>query len=114
MAHLTVFIDLKWTRRNFADHRHFHCIHTQVLVDVHGTIRYVESGYPGHLNDAQQHSMMQDIGTDLRFPDELVLLDDMIYPSRGAVITPYTSAQLARKQPLERRKCRKLNSLIKL
>ena len=50
----------------------------------------------------------------LQFPDELVLLGDKVYPNHGAVITPYTSAQLARKQPLERRKCMKLNSLIKL
>ena len=98
---------------HYSGHRHFHCIHTHVVVDVHGTIRYIESGYQGHLNDAQQYALMQEIGTGLQFPDELVLLGDKIYPNHGA-ITPYTSAQLARKQPLERRKCRKLNSLIKL
>lgn len=37
----------------YSGHRHFHCLHTQVICDVDGTIRYVESGYPGHLNDAQ-------------------------------------------------------------
>ena len=96
----------------YSGHRHFHCIHTQV--DVHGTIRYTESVYQGHLNDAQQYALMQEIGMGLQFPEELVLLGDKIYPNHGAVITPYTSAQLAWKQQLERRKCRKLNSLIKL
>ena len=84
------------------------------MVDVYGTIRSIESGYQGHLNDAQQYALMQKIGTGLQFPDELVLLGNKIYPNHGAIITPYTSAQLARKQPLERCKCRKLNSLIKL
>ena len=87
----------------YSSHRHLHCTHTQVVVDVHGTIRYIESGYQGHLNDAQQYALMQEIGTGLQFPDELVLLGDKIYPSHGAVITPYISVQLARKQPLERR-----------
>ena len=98
----------------YSGHRHFHCIHTQVVVDVHGTIRYIESGYQDHLNDAQQYALMQEIRTGLQFLDELVLLGDKIYPNHGAVITPYTSTQLAQKQPLERRECRKLNSLIKL
>ena len=26
---------------------HRHCIHTQVVVDVHGTIHFGENGYPG-------------------------------------------------------------------
>ena len=64
--------------------------------------------------NAQQYALMQEIGTGLQFPDELVLLGDKIYPNHGADLTPYTSAQLARKQPLERRKCRKLNFLINL
>ena len=98
----------------YSGHRHFHCIHTRVVVDVHGTIPYIESGYQNHLNDAQQYALMQEIGTGLQFPDELVLLGDKINPNHGAVVTPFTSAQLAWKQPLERRKCRKLNSLIKL
>ena len=98
----------------YSGHRHFHFIHTQVVVDVHGTVCYIESGYQGHLNDAQQYALMQEIGTDLQFTDELVLLGDNIYSNHCAVITPYTSAQLAQKQPLERRKCRKLKSLIKL
>ena len=84
------------------------------MVGVHGIIRYIARDYQGHLNDAQQYALMQEIGTGLQFPDELVMLGGKIYPNHGAIITPYTSAQLAWKQPLERRKCRKLNSLIKL
>ena len=38
----------------YSGHRHFHCMHTQVVVDVHGTICYIESGYQGHL----MHSSM--------------------------------------------------------
>ena len=46
------------------------------MVDVHGTIRYIESGYHGHLNDAQQYVLMQEIGAGIHFLDELVLLGD--------------------------------------
>ena len=97
----------------YSGYRHSHCIHSQVVIDANGIIRYVSSGYPGHLNDAQTYTMMRQIGVDLSFPDELVLLGDKIYPNRGAIMTPYTAAQLSRKRPNVRKKCRKLNSLIR-
>ena len=47
----------------YSRHRHFHCLHTQVVCDSYGTIRYTESGlmYAGHLNDAQQFGLMQQL-----------------------------------------------------
>ena len=97
----------------YSGHRCFHCVHTQVVVDVQGRIRHIESGYSGRLNDAQQFRLMQQIGTELPFPEELLLLGDKIYPNRGSIMTPYTSAQLRRKSPTERRKCRKLNRFVR-
>ena len=55
---------------------------------------------------------MQQLGTDLIFPEELCLLTDKIYPNRSPVLTPYTSAQITSKSLVDRRKCRKFNSLI--
>jgi len=96
----------------YSGHRHFHCLNTHVGCDAYGTIRYIESGYAGHLNDAQQFGLMQQLGTDLIFPEELCLLTDKIYPNRSPVLTPYTSAQITSKSLVDRRKCRKFNSLI--
>ena len=31
--------------------------------------RYIQSGFLGHLNDAQQFALMGQLGTDLEFPD---------------------------------------------
>ena len=43
----------------------------------------------------------------------ICFLADKIYPNRSAVLTPYTSAQLARMPLVERRTYRKFNSLIR-
>ena len=64
------------------------------------------------MNDAQQFGLMRQLGTDLIFPEELYLLADKFYPNRTPVLTSYTSAQLARRQLVERTH-RKFNSLIR-
>ena len=99
----------------FSGHRHFHSIHTQVVVDTSGKICHVESGFLGHQNDAQQFAMMPQIGQnkELDFPDGLVLLADKIYPNGYPLMTPYTRQQLNRKPEHLKRKCKKLNNLIK-
>ena len=55
-----------------------HCLHTQMVVDTTGIIRYIESGLMGHLNDAQTFGLMRRIGTELCFPEQCVLLGDKI------------------------------------
>ena len=89
----------------YLGHRHFHCLHTQVVSDAYGTIRYIV------LKDAQQFGLMRQLGTDLIFPEELCLLADKIYPNLSPVLTSYTSAQLARRSLVERRTYPKFNSL---
>jgi len=97
----------------FSGHRHFHTIHTQVVVDNAGRICHIQSGFLGHQNDAQQFGMMPQIGynAELNFPQN-ILLADKIYPSRYPLVTPYTRRQLNLRPPHIRRKCRKLNRLI--
>ena len=51
-------------------------MHTQMVVDATGIIRYIESGLMGHLNDAQTFGLMRRIGTELRFPEQCVLFKD--------------------------------------
>ena len=96
----------------YSGHRHHHAIHSQIIVDCHGTIRFMRSGFLGHQNDAQQYRMLPDIGADLLFPDQCVLLADKIYPNQYPLMTPYTTAQIRCKQGRHRRRSLKLNRLI--
>ena len=61
--------------------------------------RYIQSGFLGHLNDAQQFALMDQLGTDLELPDNcyMYLLGDKIYPNRGNVVTQFTVQRIARK-----------------
>ena len=69
-----------------------------MVVDATGIIRYIESGFMGHLNDAQTFGLMRRIGTELCFLEQCVLLSDKIDPNENCIMTPYTVAQLARKE----------------
>ena len=84
-------------------HRQYHAINTQVIVDNTGIIRVVQSGFPGHLNDAQQYALMEQIGIDIEFPNDIYLLGDKIYPNHGQVSMQFSAQQLAKKEGLERR-----------
>ena len=84
-----------------------------MVVDATGIIRYIESGFMGHLIDAQTFGLMRRIGTELCFPEQCVLLGDKIYPNGNCIMTPYTAAQLARKEDQMKRKCKKLNRNIR-
>ena len=63
-----------------------------IHVDATGIIGYIESGFMGHLNDAQTFGLMRSIGTELCFPEQC----DKIYPNGNCIMTPYSAAQLAR------------------
>ena len=84
-----------------------------VHVDATGIIRYIESGFMGHLNDAQTFGLMRRIGTELCFPEQCVLLGDKIYPNGNCIMKPYTAAKLARKEDRMKRNCKKLNRNIR-
>ena len=89
----------------YSGHRQYHAIHTQIIVDNCGMIRYIQSGFLGHLIEAQQFALMDQLGTDLEFPDNCYLLGDKIYPNRGNVVTQVTAQQIAREPGNQRRKC---------
>ena len=63
--------------------------------------RYIQSGFLGHLNDAQQFALMDQLGTYLEFPDNcyMYLLGDKIYPNRGNVVTQFTTVQQIARKP---------------
>lgn len=77
-------------------------------------IRFIESGFTGHFNDDQTFNLIRRIGEELPFPDNCVLLGDKLYPNGEHIMTPYTTAQIARKDGIMLRKCRKLNAHILL
>ena len=104
--------DQAMNNNNNITHRKYHSMHSQVIVDNTGKSRYIESGFIGHLNDAQQCVLMRHIGNDLPFPDDCVLLGDKIYPNRHPIVTSYSEAQLRLMDYRRKRKCRKLNRYI--
>ncbi|KAK3106435.1 hypothetical protein FSP39_019847 [Pinctada imbricata] len=97
----------------YSGHRHYHAIHAQVVVDNSGLIRYIESGFPGHQNDAQQFHIMRSIGQNSEFslPLDCFLLADKIYPNIHPLLTPYTITQIHRQPARMQRKFRKFNRL---
>jgi len=99
----------------FSGHRRYHCVHTQVVIDNELNIRYIESGFTGHNNDAQTFNMMTAMGNGLvlDIPRECYILGDCIYASRHPVITPFTQAQLRRQPRNQRRQSRSLNRRIR-
>ena len=64
-------------------------------------IRYIQSGFLGHLNDAQQFALMDQLGTGLEFPDNCNLLGDKIYPNRGNVVTQLQHSKLLESQGIK-------------
>ena len=62
----------------YSGNRSYHCLHTQMVVDATGIIRFIESGLMGHLNDAETFGFKRRIGTELCFPEQCVLLGDKI------------------------------------
>ena len=64
----------------YSGQREYHSIHSQVIVDNCGQIRYIECGFMGHLNDAQQFTLMPKMALFLPSPDECMIKVDKIYP----------------------------------
>lgn len=98
----------------FSGHRHTHCVHTMVIIDNHGILRYVRSGFPGHQNDAQVLTHLPDIGPnmELEFPNNCVLLADKIFPNVYPFTTPYRHQQILQRNQHQQRKCRKFNRIL--
>ena len=71
-----------------------------------------EKGCLGHQNDAQQFMLMQQIGQQLPFPADCILIRDKIYPNSFPVMTPFSNAQLRQKAGDELRRARRLNRYI--
>ena len=94
----------------YSGHRHYHCIHTMVIIDNSNTLRFVQSGFLGHQNDAQILNFTPTIGEnqDLPFSNECVILGDKIFPNRD----PFVTAEINRRPAHQQRQCRKLNAKI--
>ena len=98
----------------YSGHRHFHCVHTQIIVDNNGVLRYIKSGFKGHNNDATTFRQLPFIGPNeqLHFPPNNYLLADKIYPSRYPLITLFSAAQILRRPLYERAACRRFNGKL--
>lgn len=113
MGLLRKFTDHKLSHKLYnSGYRHYHAIHTQVIVENTGLDRHIECGFLGHQNDAQQYRLMDQIGgATLPFPLDCRLLADKIYPNRHPIVSPYTQQQITRKPRVVQNKYRKFNRI---
>ena len=102
-GHHMIYTDQLSNRKSssYSDHHQIHAIHTQIIVDNSGIIRFIQSGFLEHLNDAQLFAMMDRLGIDMPFPHYCYILRDKIYRNRGKVFTQSTTQQTARRQCLD-------------
>ena len=77
----------------FTGHRHFHVIHTQLVIDNAVYIYYAEARILGHQNNAKYFAMMQQICANgpLHFPEEYVILAEYIYRNRHPTTALFTT-----------------------
>ena len=80
----------------YSGQRHFHCMHTQVVVDNYDVLRYIKTGFMGHNNDAITFRLLSSIGpnAELDFPGDCYLIADKMHPSRYPLLTPCSAAQI--------------------
>ncbi|XP_028515131.1 uncharacterized protein LOC110239909 [Exaiptasia diaphana] len=80
----------------YSGHRHYHCIHTQLVIDNQGNLRFVQAGFLGSTHDATSYRLMTPIGPGrpLALPPGLKLLADKAYPDGGPLITTVRANQV--------------------
>ena len=57
----------------------YHAIHTQIIIDVHCDIRFVESGFGGNKNDAMQFAALPEMVVNPPLPHDCFLVADNGY-----------------------------------
>ena len=68
----------------------------QIVIDNNNNLRYVQSGFLGHMNDAGQYALMPNIGDgeQLDLPPNVYLLGDKGYANNYPILTRYRADQL--------------------
>ena len=102
-------------RKFYSGCRKYHCVHSQILIDSELNIRYVSSGFYGHLNDAQTFRELPEFGEhnlNYYMPPNCWVLADKIYPCIKPLITPYRKNQIPKNDLNEARRRNLFNDLI--
>ena len=86
-----------------------------VIIDSNNRIAYLQSGFPGYENDGATFAQLPAIGPgrELNFPNDLCILGDSVYPCRYPVLISYRNYAIARQAPMEQRRGRKFNRLLR-
>ena len=81
----------------YSGYKKMHCSSTQIIVDAHGHIRYLKTGFHGRMNDAGQFLQLPAIGPGiaLESPENCYLLGDKGYANRYPVLTGFRRNQFA-------------------
>ena len=81
----------------YSGHCCYHNVSTQIIMDNHRNIVFIQSGFLGHNNDSGQFQMMPRIGPgeQLHLPLGLYILADKGYPLQYPLATPCRQANAA-------------------
>ena len=84
----------------YSGHCRYYNFSTQIIMDNHGNIVFIQSGFLGHNNDSAHFHMMPRIGPEeeLHLPHELYILADKGYPEQYPLLTPWREAAIAGRQ----------------
>ena len=104
----------------YSGHRHFHCVHTQIIVDNNGVLRYIKSGFKGHNNDATTFRQLSSIGPNEQLdfppppppppPPPITIYWLIKYTLQGTLLSHhFSAAQILRRPLYERAACRRFN-----
>ena len=81
----------------YSGHCRYHNFSTQIIMDNHSNIVFIQSGFLGHNNDSAQFYMMPRIGPgeELHLPLGLYILADKGYLEQYPLVTPWCEAAAA-------------------
>jgi len=93
-------------RLYYSGHRHYHCMHTQIIIDNEGHIRFLQSGFLGRTHDSQSFRLMGPIGA---LPPNAKFLADKGYFDGGPLLTAVRPNQMRALNQRDSRRARKFN-----
>ena len=80
----------------YSSSRHYHLINTELVVDIHGNIIFLQAGFLGAMNNVGNFILMERIGTGTNYDmlPEVVLLADKGYGDAVPLLTRFHAAQI--------------------
>ena len=95
----------------YRGHRHYHLMNTQLIVDLHENIVFLQAEFLGSMNGVGNFHLMERIGpgTNYDMPHAAVLFPEKGYGDVAPLLTPFRAAQIRRMPRPHQRLARRFN-----